>query len=289
MGNNEKDRESRFFSGDEKELQDIKIKERFQRLKRKKDSRRKLSGTVQVILFAGLAILFVMLCVSLFLKVKHIEVAGNTRYSAEEIISAMEIEYGTNLFKISDEDIAKVGQKLAYVKEISFERRLPDTIVVSVVEDEAQFVADLYGRLFLLSSDLRVLQSVERRSELMDMELVELYLPNVSSALIGSRITFDDEVTDKYVTAYVDALSQSPLLKKTTAFDLRKRFELALIACDLYMVKLGTGTELSTKLTVVAGMLENQVFSDQVPATIDAENPEQCSVIKKADLKVAFD
>jgi len=230
-----------------------------------------------------------MICLAVFFRASKIEVEGNSRYSKEAVIKASGIEKGTSLFKISDKDAVGVLEELPYIKEVSVDRKLPDTVVITVSEDEAVYYADIYGSLFLLSSDLRVLERVNKRSELEKMQLVELVLPEIDYALIGDRLVFPDDVTDKYVSSYVDALAQSPLLKSTTAFDLRRRFDLALIAKDLYLVELGTGTELATKLTVVAGMLENSVFDDGVPATIDAEEPEQCSVVKKADLKVAFE
>lgn len=289
MSRKEKDRESRFFSGNEKELQDIKIRERLQKLHKKRITRRQLAGTVRLVLFIILAILFVSLCFSLFFRVKHVEVVGSTRYSAEEILAAASVEPGTNLFKANDSDLIPVKDKLSYIKEAKLTRRLPDTVVITVTEDEARYVSEIYGQMYLLSADLRVLEAIDKYSEIREMGLVRLYLPNVNSALIGKRLVFQDQVTDNYVTAYVDALADSPMLSKTSAFDLRHRFDLSLIAEEIYLVELGTGTELSTKLTVVAGMLENPVFDDGVPATIDAENPEQCSVIKKADLRVGFD
>jgi len=289
MSRKEKDRESRFFSGNEKELQEIKIRERLQKLHQKRITRRQLAGTARFILFVILAVLFVSLCFALFFRVKHVEVEGSTRYSAEEILAAADIEIGTNLFKADDEDLLPILEKLAYVKEVKLSRKLPDTVVISITEDEAQYVSEIYGQMYLLSSKLRVLEAIDKYSEIGELGLVRLYLPNVDSALIGKQLVFPDEVTDNYVTAYVQALAESPMLKITTAFDLRQRFDLALIAEDRYLVDLGTGTELSTKLTVVAGMLENPVFDDEVPATIDATNPEQCSVIKNSALRVGFD
>ncbi len=289
MSRKEKDRESRFFSGNEKELQDIKIRERLQKLHQKREARRHMAGTVRLVLFLVFAVLLIALCFSLFFRVKHVEVVGSSRYAAEEVLAAANIETGTNLFKVSNSDLSPILDALPYVKKAELSRKLPDTVVITVTEEEAQYISEIYGQLYLLSEDLRVLEAVDKYSEIRDMGLVRLYLPNVTSALIGDRVVFPDTVTDDYVTAYVNALAESPMISKTTSFDLRKRFELALIAEDLYLVDLGTGTELGTKLTVVAGMLENPVFDDGVPATVDAKNPEQCSVIKKADLRVGFD
>lgn len=290
MKRNDNSREnSRYFTGSEQELQELKTRERLQTLQEQQEIRKRIHGIGRAALLVVLAVVFITVCLAVFFKVRDIEVVGSSRYTESDILAVTGIELGENMFKFSDADLQPLYGRLAYIKEAKLTRKLPNGLVITVTEDRAMYISEIYGELFLLSPELRVLDRVERRYEVRELELIELVLPQVDTAIIGERITFDEETTDKYVTSYVNALAQSPLLSKTTAFDLRDRFDLMLIAEELYLVDLGTGTELPTKLTVVAGMLENEVFSDRMPATIDAENPERCSVIKKADLRIAFE
>ena len=114
-------------------------------------------------------------------------------------------------------------------------------------------------------------------------------MPAINSAITGSKIEFETDASQRYVTSYLEALQASDILPKVTAFDLRDRFNADFICEGIYLVHLGNGDELGTKLTAVAGMLENEIFSDRIPATIDASDPSECPVIKDKDAVIAFD
>ncbi|MBQ8552465.1 MAG: FtsQ-type POTRA domain-containing protein [Clostridia bacterium] len=282
-------RESRFFAGDEQELAQIKSKESLQKFQKHNRTRRHFSRLTYFVIFGVLTAVFVIICLAVFFRIKEIEIVGSSRYSKERILSITGIEEGLSLYEISNSDLEPLRGRLAYIKQARITRQLPHTLIINITEDEPRYMCELYGEYFILSDELRVLDRVFERSELDGMGLIELVFPEINSALVGYEIEFAAEVSERYVTAYIDALESSPLFSKTTAFDLRDRFNLALIASDIYLIDLGNGDELNTKLTAVAGMLENEVFSDGVPATIDANDPSQCPVIKNPNLVIEFD
>ncbi len=282
-------RDSRFFSGDEHELQNIKNKERLQSFVRRRQTRKRFSRFTYIALLCVLVALFIIICLAIFFRIDNIEVIGSSRYSKEKILSITGIEKGLSLYEVGDGNLEKLYGKLSYISDAHITRKLPDTVIISVTEDVGVYYSKLYGEYFILSEELRVLERVFDSSEFEGRGLIELLLPQIDSAVVGYDVEFSETTSDKYVHAYIDALESSPLFKNTSAFDLRDRFSLSLIAQKTYLVKLGNGDELGTKFTAVAGMLESAVFSDGVPATIDANDPTQCPVIKNPDLKVEFD
>ena len=281
-------KESRFFSGDEQELQKIKNKERLQSFIRRKESKRRFSRFLYVALMCVLVTVFAVICLAVFFRIDRIEVIGSERYSKEQILSISGIEEGLSLYEVGNPELERLYGRLPYIREARITRKLPDTLIVTILEDEGMYSAEIYGEYFVLSERLRVLDRVFDKSELEGRGLITLVLPEVNQAVVGYGIEFSEAISDKYVRAYLDALESSPLYRNTSAFDLRDRFSLSLIAKETYLVKLGNGDELGTKFTAVAGMLESPVFSDGVPATIDANNPAQCPVIKNPELKVEF-
>ena len=241
------------------------------------------------VVFAIIVLVFILVCLSMFFRVSEIEVVGSSRYTAEQLLQYSSVEKGMSLFTVTASDFDGSIERLPYINSVSVTRKLPDTIIVTVNEDEPRYVVTLYGEHFLLSQELRVLGRVEDKASLGDQRIIELVFPEIDSAIIGDRVEFSHSVSDRYVKAYLNALETSPLYSKTTAFDLRDRFSLALIASNKYIVNLGNGDELATKLTAVAGMLDHTVFADGIPATIDATNPAQCPVIKDQNLVIEFD
>ena len=97
--------------------------------------RRAFSGPLMFVVVVVAAI-FVM---SVFFRVEDIRVVGNQHYTAEEIIRAVDIEEGDNLFFF--DRFAAVGRafsKLPYIEAVTVERSLPNKVVITVEETTAR-------------------------------------------------------------------------------------------------------------------------------------------------------
>ena len=96
-----------------------------------------------------LAPLFKLLCVlavaaaltfgaTVFFQVETIEVSGNSRYTQEEIIEAVGVQEGDNLFRMNKfQLIEQAEERLPYLEDVVIRRRLPSTLVITVTEWEA--------------------------------------------------------------------------------------------------------------------------------------------------------
>lgn len=289
MNNSKNRRDSRFFSGDEKQLNEIRKKQSLQKFAKKWRSRKRVSRAMSAVIFAVIIFIFILVCLSMFFRVKNIELVGSSRYTAEQLIEYSQVEVGASLFSVTASDFDVAIERLPYINSVKVTRKLPDTIIITAIEDEPRYAAVLYGEHFIFSRELRVLEQVSDKGGFREQELIELLLPEIDSAIIGENIEFSKDISDRYVKAYLNALETSPLYKKATAFDLRDRFSVALIASEKYLIELGNGDELATKLTAVAGILDHTVFADGIPAKIDATDPTQCPVIKDPNFVAEFD
>lgn len=76
--------------------------------------------------------------VTVFFRVETVTVTGNHRYTQEEIIAASGIKTGDNLYALNKVRIDRsIRTKLPYVGELTINRALPSTIVITVDEWEA--------------------------------------------------------------------------------------------------------------------------------------------------------
>ena len=101
----------------------------------KKPRKRTVSGAILTFAVVVIAIVFLM---SVFLRISDISVEGNEHYSDEEIISAIDIEQGDNLFFFDRfAAVSRVFAKLPYVEEVSLERQLPNKVIITVQECKA--------------------------------------------------------------------------------------------------------------------------------------------------------
>lgn len=289
MSKKANEQESRYFTGDERELQALKNKASMQKIKKRLLRRRRFAKFLFGSGIAAVIAVFVIVCFAVFFRIGNIEVIPGGRYTKEQILALTDIEEGMSIFQVSDRDLNSLYGNLAYVSNAKLVRKLPDTVIIEITEEKGVYMSELYGEFFVLAEDMRVIDRVFDRAELDGEGLIELVFPEINSAVVGYRIEFEEEIAEEYIRAYVDALEASPMMRKATAFDLRDRFSLAMIAEGKYLIDFGSGDELGTKLTVVAGILEDPYFDDGLPATIGAKDPSECHVIKNQNVTVAFE
>ena len=75
---------------------------------------------------------------TVFFQVEHILIAGNSRYTAQEVEEASGIQLGDNLFRLNKGQISEdIRRKLPYVEELTIVRHLPSTIAIEIREWDA--------------------------------------------------------------------------------------------------------------------------------------------------------
>lgn len=105
--------------------------QRHYRKRKRKTVRRFL---LKIMLCAMMCLAFVV-GATVFFKVETISVEGNGHYTAEEIISATNIQLGANLFSIKQDEISKsITYSLPYVQSIDIKLQLPTGIKLEVQE-----------------------------------------------------------------------------------------------------------------------------------------------------------
>ena len=113
-----------------------------------------LSGPIMFFLVI-VAVIFVM---SVFFRVSDIQVRGNRHYSDEEIIRAIDIEEGDNLFFFDRfAALSRVFAKLPYIDEVSIERSLPNRVIVTVTESQALAYIVLGEEMWTIDHNCKVL------------------------------------------------------------------------------------------------------------------------------------
>ena len=153
----------------------------------KKPRKRTVSGAILTFAVVVIAIVFLM---SVFLRISDISVEGNEHYSDEEIISAIDIEQGDNLFFFDRfAAISRVFAKLPYVEEVSLERQLPNKVIITVQECKALAYIAVGDENWTIDRSCKVLGKATE-SELETLIRVDGLDPG--TLLIGERLTSAD-------------------------------------------------------------------------------------------------
>ena len=130
------------------------------------------------------AIIFVM---SVFFRVSDIRVTGNTHYTDEEIIRAIDIEEGDNLFFFDRfAAISRVFAKLPYIEEVSVVRKLPDKVTIEVTESTALAYIKLGDEKWTMDHNCKVLGKAANNET---GQLVQVNGISPGTLLIGEQLT----------------------------------------------------------------------------------------------------
>lgn len=209
--------------------------------------------------------------------ISDIEVAGNARYGAQEIISAVGVEAGENLYSFSSRVAEEtLKSECPYVKSLRVERSVPDKITFTVEEYTPAFFADIYGETFILSDDLTVLG---RTNETKPDGLCRLKLPGISSAIAGQRLEFhSDSDSDRALETCSDVIA-SELSGRIGVIDMTDPFKLDMECDGKYLLVFGTYDECEIRLRVAAAVLRDEMFESENKARLDLTNASETSVM----------
>ena len=148
--------------------------------------RSSLSGPLTFFILI-IAMIFVM---SVIFRVSTITVNGNTHYSDQDIINAIEIEQGDNLFFFDRfAAVSRVFAKLPYVEEVTVTRNLPDKVIIDVTETTAIAYFKLGTELWTLDHNCKILGKAAEGEE---AGLIPITGFKPGTLLINERLTSED-------------------------------------------------------------------------------------------------
>ena len=126
---------------------------------------------------------FVLICtaislaLTLFFRIRSIEVSGNDRYTRQEIIDAAGVSEGDNMFLMNKYSAAeRIRKALPYIETVQFRRSLPDglSIIVTECADPAAIVQD--GKAYLLCDTGNIVDEVTPAAAKQRMQIKGLTL-----------------------------------------------------------------------------------------------------------------
>ena len=137
---------------------------------KRKKRRRRRGGLGRLLrpLSVVLAAVAVVAALTMFFKVDQVEVTGNGRYRAEEVIAASGVEQGDNLILLDRYGISqRLCRELPYINDVRINPKFPDTLLVEVTEAHASASIQGAGGWWLIDAGgepgIKMLELVERR------------------------------------------------------------------------------------------------------------------------------
>ena len=226
--------------------------------------RGRFSGLYRLLSVVAVAAAVIVACL-VFFRVNTVTVAGNSRYTAEEIIAASGIETGDNLIAMSKSRVASaIRTQLPYVESVAIRRQLPDGVLLTVKERQAAASVDSAGGRWLISSQGKVLEEDDGRA-VVSIRGLKAVAPYAGGTI---QVAGEDEVTLSHVLALLAALEGRELLAGCREVDCSPSAYI-MMRWSIYEVKLPRGGDYDRMLQMLLAALDSDEMPKDEPGTFD--------------------
>lgn len=231
-------------------------------------------------ILAGIVIItvFAILANTVLFKCKSITVAGNLRYSAEEIISSSGIAEGSNLLHINSAGAAeKIVETLAYVDSAKVNRSFPNGVEISVVEAQRWFSVKQGSVTAAVSHGGKIVE----HGVFDDLPLVVGMEPE--NIEVGARLKSYVEGKNN-IPSEIFSAAEEASLEKICELDITDRFSIKMnIDSGRIILELGTVSDMESKLKIASELIKSEIsptesvtvlLNNSTKVTIRSNHPE---------------
>ena len=224
--------------------------------KKKMSRRRKLKKNILSVLLAvvvmcvGLVLVF-----SLFFKINTITISGDKVYSDKMVADKSGIEMGENLFKVNEEKLTeKLSKDLPYIKSVTVERKLPDTIIINV--EAAKEVAAITTKkgFVLLDETGKVL---DKNASILKENVAVINNVKLKEYIEGEKVVLTDEKKTETLIKLFEAIKNADM-QLLTEIDLKNVNDIKIKYDDRITFAVGSLTNIETKLARGVAALEKE-------------------------------
>ena len=232
---------------------------------RPKRRRGRFSGVYKVLSVLLAAAAVAVACV-VFFRVNTVEVTGNVRYTAEEIIAASDIQTGDNLVGLSRSRVsAAICTKLPYVETVSVKKVLPDGVVLRVSERVAAASVESSEGRWLISAQGKLLEQDDGTTRSVTISGLTAVVPYAGGMV---QVAEEQELTLSYVTQLLTQLESHGWLGECTALDCSALTSMTL-DYGIYQVKLPRGGDYDYCLSLTESALASGKIPEGAGGSLD--------------------
>ena len=209
--------------------------------------------------------------ISIFFKVKTITVSGAEKYTAWQVREASGIEEGANLLSYGKiRAIANIQSELPYVDKVQIGIKLPDTVNIEIVEFDVVYSIKAQDESWWLitasrevveqtnsatAGDYTKILGVQLGSPASGQQVSAYEAPVADTAMDGITTPVTVKASEKLTAALsiLQYLEANGIIGKVASVDVTDISDIELWYGTQYQVKLGDTTQLSYKISSMAG------------------------------------
>ena len=218
--------------------------------------------------------------------IKNTVILGESPYSEESIKVLTEKYYNEkgsrSYFSVQISELERIlKNEMPYIKNVSVEKKAPDTIIITLEGESAEAYITHLGSYYLLNADMKVLERTEL--EPIRPRLIKLDITLPSQIEVGKQIIFPEDGSmdaETYKRIY-SALTDSGIRERVAYLDIKNKFELKFKMHGGTDVKIGSVKDIEEKLNTLALWIKDN--PDEIRSNLNLD----ISILKK--ISVSYD
>lgn len=203
-----------------------------------------------VILCVGLVLVF-----SLFFKINTVTISGDKVYSQKMVTEKSGIVLGENLFKVNEEKLSeKLSKDLPYIKSVTVERKLPDTIIINVKAAKEVAAVTTKKGFVLLDETGKVL---DKNASILKENVAVVKNVKLKEYIEGEKVVLTDDKKTETLIKVFEAIKNTDI-QLLTEIDLKNVNDIKIKYDDRITFAVGSTTNIETKLARGMAALEKE-------------------------------
>ena len=256
--------------------------EQIAKTQRRRRKKKKRNYTLYYIILAVFLIVAgVTLSMTVFFNIEDIQVTGSSIYTLSDLDGVLEAKPGDNLLRLNTKSLSEtVLQNLKKADKVEVKRVFPTTLLVEIEDGVPQTQLYYESRYYTLSQRGRVLDIADESVP----NVPAVIGPKPEGAQIGSYIDLVLENEEKdWLKILFKELEESGL-NDISVVDISSTISLKLYYQNRIEIKLGSFSELDTKLAMVKAVFDSGDIGIEESGTIDISDPDKMYVDSDAEL-----
>lgn len=224
--------------------------------KKKMSKKRKMRRNIfTFFLAASVLCVGLVLVFSLFFKINNVVVEGENIYSDKMVVEKSGIEIGTNLFRVNEKALSeKLSKELPYIRRITLDRQLPDTLVINV-ESTRETAAIVSNSVYVLMDETGKI--LDKNASVLRENVAVVNNVKLKEKVEGEQVVLTNEDKTEALLIVLDALYKSEL-QLLTEIDMKNINNIKVKYDDRITFELGSLTNIETKLLRGKAALEKE-------------------------------
>ncbi len=212
-----------------------------------------------------------------FFRADTITVSGNSRYTAEEVIAAAQVESGDNLFRLNRRQLTqRIYTTLPYVRDVSIRRALPAELIITVTESNSAAAIQGAEGWFLLDARGKLL---EAGPDALKNKAAPVTGLTPQDPAVGAWLSVPPEEKAKLdgMVALLTALEKHQMLQELRSMDLTASNQIIFRYTDRFTVKIPMSCDFDYKIRTLEYVLNS--LEENESGLIDLTPPRETHVI----------